>query len=134
MGLNLFQTPSGLQFNSFFLQKQKIDESQNILFVSCSDVNVDKENGEIVASDCVNGTWLSNDFNGGITNYSYLSFEYHQKRENPDFREDEISYEQDIMIFENKTKLKINIEGCVNTLDKECKRFYEKYGMLFNFS
>ena len=134
MGLNLFQTPYGLQFNSLFLQKQKIDEGQNTLFVSCSDVNVDKETGEIMASDCVNGTWLTNDFNGGITNYSYLSFEYHQKRENPDFREDEISYEQDIMIFENKTKLKINIEGCVNTLDKECKRFYEKYGMFFDFS
>ena len=34
---------------------------------------------------------------------------------------------QDITIY-NETRLKINIEGCVNTLSEECKAFYEDYG------
>jgi hypothetical protein len=56
-----------------------------------------------------------------------MSLEYGRLREDPDFRVEEISYEQDIIIF-NLTKLKVNIEGCVNTLSEECKAFYEKYG------
>ena len=56
-----------------------------------------------------------------------MSLEYGRLREDPDFRVEEISYEQDITIF-NRTKLKINIEGCVNTLSEECKAFYDKYG------
>ena len=56
-----------------------------------------------------------------------MSLEYGRLREDPDFRVEEISYEQDITIF-NRTKLKINIEGCVNTLSEECKAFYNKYG------
>jgi len=99
----------------------------NTLFVSCSNVTIDKETNSIVTRDCVNGTWLPDNFNGGTANYSYMSLEYGRLREDPDFRVEEISYEQDITIF-NRTKLKINIEGCVNTLSEECKAFYEKYG------
>ena len=75
----------------------------------------------------------TNLFNVGTANYSYMSLEYGRLREDPDFRVEEISYEQDIIIF-NRTKLKINIEGCVNTLSEECKSFYDKYGkFLRNF-
>ena len=56
-----------------------------------------------------------------------MSLEYGRLREDPDFRVEEISYEQDITIF-NRTKLKINIEGCVNTLSEECTDFYDTYG------
>ena len=56
-----------------------------------------------------------------------MSLEYGRLREDPDYRVEEISYEQDIIIY-NRTKLKINIEGCVNKLSEECKAFYDKYG------
>ena len=71
--------------------------------------------------------------NLGTANYSHMSLEYGRLREDPDFRVEEISYEQDITIF-NRTKLKINIEGCVNTLSEECKAFYNKYGKFLQFS
>ena len=63
----------------------------------------------------------------GVTNYSYMHLEYSHLREDPKYRASEISYEQDITIF-NATKLKINIEGCVNTLSEECTDFYDTYG------
>lgn len=100
---------------------------QNTLFVSCSNVTIDEEASSIVTRDCVNGTWFPDNFNGGTTNYSYMSLIYGQLREDPAFRASEVSYEQDITIF-NQTKLKINIEGCVNTLAEECKAFYDEYG------
>ena len=36
-------------------------------------------------------------------------------------------YEDDIMIF-NQSRLMINLEGCVNTLQEECHKFYEIHG------
>ena len=77
--------------------------------------------------DCVNGTWMDSNFNGGFTNYSNLMKIYGQLREDPAYRADVVAYEQDITIY-NKTKLKINIEGCVNTLSEECTAFYNVYG------
>ena len=73
--------------------------------------------------------WSSIDslFKKGVTNYSYMHLEYSHLREDPKYRASEISYEQDITIF-NATKLKINIEGCVNTLSEECTDFYDTYG------
>ena len=53
--------------------------------------------------DCVNGTWFPNNFNGGSTNYSFLTAELAKRREIPEYREETISYEPDITIF-NKTK------------------------------
>ena len=58
-----------------------------------------------------------------------MHLEYSHVREDPQYRASEISYEQDITIF-NATKLKINIEGCVNTLAEECTDFYDTYGKL----
>ena len=98
------------------------------LIVSCSNVTIDHEARSIITRDCVNGTWFPDDFNGGTTNYSYMSLEYARLRELQEYREPEISYERDIVIF-NETKLKINIEGCVNTLSEECKAFYDTYGL-----
>ena len=65
--------------------------------------------------------------NKGTTNYSRMSLEFGRLREDPYYRVPEVHYEQDITIY-NQTKLKINIEGCVNTLSEECKHFYNTYG------
>ncbi len=99
----------------------------NILFVACSNVTIDHDGKSMITRDCVNGTWFPEKFNGGKTNFSDLMGKYGAMREDPDFRASEISYERDIVIF-NQTKLKINIEGCVNTLAEECKAFYKDYG------
>lgn len=101
--------------------------NQNTLFVACSNVTIDHEAKSMITRDCVNGTWVPDSFNGGQTNYSYMMKEYGRMREDPDFRAEEVSYELDITIY-NETKLKINIEGCVNTLSEECKQFYDVYG------
>jgi len=106
--------------------KSKI-EGSNTLFVSCSNITIDKDARTITTYDCVNGTWMPDDFNGGLTNYSYMSLEYSRLREDPTYRAPEISYEEDITIF-NQTKLQINIQGCVNSLSEECTDFYKTYG------
>ena len=56
------------------------------------------------SDDCVNGTWFDPNFNGGQTNYSYLTKMYAEEREKRDSRvkfagEDAIAYEPDITIF-----------------------------------
>lgn len=100
---------------------------QNTLFVACSNVTIDYEAKSMITRDCVNGTWIPDNFNGGQTNYTFMMAEYNRYREDPSVRATEISYEEDITIF-NATKLKINIEGCVNTLKEECRDFYDTYG------
>ena len=52
----------------------------------------------------MNGTWFDPNFNGGQTNYSYLTKMYAEEREKRDSRvkfagEDAIAYEPDITIF-----------------------------------
>ena len=63
--------------------------------------------------DCVNGTWFENDFNGGSTNYSFLTKELARRREIAEYREETISYEPDITIF-NKTKYEVITSFYVN--------------------
>ena len=71
----------------------------------------------------------------GITNYSTLTIEYAEQRENRerfikfDASDDEslIPSEPDITIL-NRTKIKKNMEGCVNTLSLECMHFFAVYG------
>ena len=59
--------------------------------------------------DCVNGTWFGPDFNGGRTNYSYLTRAYAEEREKSESRVkdieglDAIAYEPHITIY-NFTK------------------------------
>jgi len=107
------------------LYGKKRDE--DVLMVSCSVIKLNEDGHQLQTEDCVNGTWFPNDFNGGSTNYSFLTRELARRRELAEYREETISYEPDITIF-NKTKLKINIEGCKNNLNKSCTAFYENYG------
>jgi len=99
---------------------------------TCSKIEVNREFNTIYGSDCTNGTWL-NDM--GITNYSTLTIEYAKQRENrerfikfdPNDDESLIPSEPDITIL-NRTKIKKNTEGCVNTLSLECMHFFAEYG------
>lgn len=64
------------------------------MFAACSNVTIDYETGSMITRDCVNGTWMETDFNGGYTNYSYMMKVYGEQREDPRYRAAEISYEQ----------------------------------------
>ena len=97
-----------------------------------SKIEVNREFNTIYGSDCTNGTWLDD---MGITNYSTLTIEYARQRENRErfIKFDSSDYESlipsepDITIL-NKTKIKKNMEGCVNTLSLECMHFFADYG------
>ena len=75
--------------------------------VACTNVTIDKESNSMVSEDCVNGTWYyfrdREGFNGGRTNYSYLTKDYAIEREVEENRVQGIDYELDITIY-NKTK------------------------------
>ena len=103
--------------------------NRNTLFAACSNVTIDKEGKSMKAYDCVNGTWIDSyrEFNGGFTNYSNLMDTYGQLREDPGYRSNAVHYEEDITIY-NRTQLRVNIQGCVNTLSEECTAFYQDYG------
>jgi hypothetical protein len=64
---------------------------------------MDSETHSMISRDCVNGTWFPDNFNGGKTNYSHLTLQYAARREIEKYRAYEISYEQDITIY-NRTK------------------------------
>ncbi len=123
------------------------------LMVACTNVTIDAESGHMLSQDCVNGTWFKerDGFNGGFTNYSLLTKVYAEEREIEETRVKGIHYEGDITIYNRtkwvqvatyveytyttsllyitqSTRMKINIEGCVNTLSMECMAFYHKYG------
>nr|XP_040567981.1 uncharacterized protein LOC121117603 [Lepeophtheirus salmonis] len=109
------------------ISKVEGQTGKNTLIVACTNISIDRESNMMITRDCVNGTWLEDNYNGGKVNYSQLVNEYSFRREIFEHRAHHIEYEPDIT-FLNRTKLKINIEGCVNTLSKECTDFYENYG------
>ena len=71
--------------------------------VACTNITFDEEGQSMITRDCVNGTWMEDNYNGGKTNYSYLMKHYGERREDEEFRAVEIDYEQDITIY-NRTK------------------------------
>ena len=122
-----------LYWQAFTLQWQEsVVMIINLPPITCSKIEVNREFNTIYGSDCTNGTWLHD---MGVTNYSTLTIEYAKQRENRerfikfDASDDEslIPSEPDITIL-NRTKIKKNMEGCVNTLSLECMHFFAEYG------
>lgn len=104
-----------------------IRNGYDTLMVACTNVTIDAETNSMISRDCVNGSWFEDNYHGGQTNYSHLIKDYSILREDESSRASEIAYEFDITIY-NRTRLKINIDGCVNTLSEECMAFYYDYG------
>jgi len=104
----------------------------NRVMAACSNITINEEMDSILATDCVNGTWIED---LGITNYNTLTKKYEEyradpkrwvKRNNQDVT-NLIPWQEDIIIF-NNTRILKNQEGCVNTLSMECMDFYHRYG------
>jgi len=82
------------------------------------------------AQDCINGSLLQSQILGKEpTNLTTLQDVFHKLgHENKlDPTAVRFPYEDDILIF-NQSRLMINLEGCVNTLQEECTKFYEIHG------
>merc|ERR1712062_75956 len=87
------------------------DSPGTTLLASCTNFG-DNGTDFIRAYDCINGTELPENMLG-------------QSRINLTTLQN--AYEDEIMIF-NQSRLRINFEGCVNTLQEECTHFYEDHG------
>ena len=109
------------------------DYKDRALLASCTTLNSETHaNGiyeEVIsATDCVNGTVLPKRIFEKLDNHSTLQHGFleigpYHKLDNLGLGW--IPYEEDIMIF-NESRLMINHEGCVNTLQEECTEFYQK--------
>jgi hypothetical protein len=99
------------------------DVDSNILMASCFRVN-QSDQGIIEASDCVNGSVLLNKtMLSDQSNFTYLSYLHYAETE---INRSIAPLDSDLTIS-NESKLQINLEGCVNTLNDECKEFFKVY-------
>lgn len=96
----------------------------HVLVSSCTNVTVDTTTNNIIAKDCINGSVFPWDQLPSVTNRTNLenivmSQGYHNKL---DPTNTTFPFDVDILIIK-KTELKVNHEGCVNTLKKDCTYF-----------
>ncbi len=103
--------------------------SPSVLMASCTDFDADPVSGTIVGRDCVNGTLMPRRLlPPHSANYTlihrifYESGLRHALRV-PDGETQMMPFESEIVIY-NRTRLLINTEACVNTLQHECTQFY----------
>jgi len=106
----------------------------HVLFSSCSSVEIKKggsrlsNSSVIVAHDCINGSAYSRELVPSVSNITSLqSFLMETGYENKlDPTNEAIPFDVDVMLFP-KVKLKMNYHGCVDTLQEECKRWFDKH-------
>ena len=104
------------------------ERAAQTLLVSCTGLGAATRDGGVRATDCINGSLVDNRRLAGISNYTSVMkvfndlSAYGATRLDPRGRW--LPQEEDITIF-NKSRLMINHEGCVNTLQGECKDFYD---------
>ena len=84
---------------------------------------------EMHAWDCVNGSLIKDHWLQPSINYSLLTSTFYEygPQSRLDYNGANMPFEQDITIF-NRSRLMINMEGCVNTLSEECTKFYDDFG------
>lgn len=98
------------------------EDQENVLMASC--YNIQNTSSGVEAIDCVNGSVLDKNILTDLTNFTYLSF-LHVAVAKP--QKLIAPLEQELTLW-NDSKLMINLEGCVNTLQDECKEFLREYG------
>jgi hypothetical protein len=98
------------------------ETEENVMMASCFSIHNTTKG--IEASDCVNGAALDKSELTDLTNFTYLSY-LHVAVAHPN--KVIAPLELDLTIS-NDSKLMINLEGCVNTLQDECKDFLKNFG------
>lgn len=102
------------------------NETQNqVMMTSC--YNVEDSPEGIVATDCINGTLMSHDVLSDITNFTFLNY-LSVTNTVPLHKERRIAPPEVDLLIANDSKLLINLEGCVNTLQDECREFIRVFG------
>jgi len=110
------------------------NDQLNTLLANCLTIELDldnQENTSYIAKDCINGTLMPRDTMPKKVNYTKLvelftSAAGYENRLNSGNSTD-IPFDIDIVIY-NETKLKMNHEGCSNTLNEECTKFHREFG------
>ena len=104
---------------------QEWRDKRQAIFVFCSYVKKEKGNKtyDILTEDCFNATMGSTEDLNGLKDYMQL-LALHQSLGN--HSEWIILPEIELKVM-NNTQLRINNDGCVNTLKKECKAFFETH-------
>lgn len=98
------------------------ESEDNILMASCY-VVTNGTNG-IEAVDCINGSVLEKNILTDLTNFTYLSYlSVFSTR-----AVHKIAPPEADLIIANESRLLINLEGCVNTLQDECNGFLKEFG------
>ena len=101
------------------------DSENNVLMASCYQIKPNLNNGTIDAYDCVNGSVLMNrTLLPELANFTYLSYLHQFEAE---FSRAIAPVDTELVIRQ-EAGLKINFEGCVNTLANECAAFLKNYG------
>lgn len=98
------------------------DSDDKILMASC--INIENTSYGAEAHDCVNGSTLTKDVLPDQANFTYLTHFYHTA-----IRNQSITPLEEELTISNYSAFKINLEGCVNTLQDECRAFFKNYGM-----
>ncbi|KAF2879182.1 hypothetical protein ILUMI_26982 [Ignelater luminosus] len=102
------------------------NETQNkIMMASC--YSIDNTSQGVVAIDCVNGSLMESYYLSDLTNFTYLSYRSVVNTE-PLHKDRRVAPPEVDLLIANDSKLLINLEGCVNTLQDECKEFLKLYG------
>lgn len=106
------------------------DSENNVLMASCHQISQNLNNGTVEAHDCVNGSVLMNKAllnegaNNSMVNFTYLTYLHLVEAE---INRSIAPFDADLTI-QQEAGLKINFEGCVNTLRDECRLFLNDYG------
>ncbi|KAL1379540.1 hypothetical protein quinque_002101 [Culex quinquefasciatus] len=116
------KTPYNFAIDAATNQEVWNESDGKVIMSSCYTIQ-NTTNG-IQATDCVNGSLLEKDELTDLTNFTYLSY-LHYAVSTP--VKTIAPLEQDLTIS-NESGLMINLEGCVNTLQDECKDFLKEYG------
>lgn len=104
-------------------QQEVWNESEdNVLMASC--YNIQNTSVGVEATDCINGSVLEKTELTDLTNFTYLSYLHVFVSK---AIKEIAPLEQDLIIA-NESRLMINLEGCVNTLQDECKEFLREFG------
>ena len=98
----------------------------HVLVTSCTNVSMMDNMTSLVAKDCINGSAFPWEQLPAVTNLtelqSIMDSQGYQNKLDP--TNTTFPFDIDILIIA-RAKLKINHEGCVNTLKEECKTWIE---------
>ncbi|XP_052890348.1 uncharacterized protein LOC128298619 [Anopheles moucheti] len=104
--------------------KQEVwnEAEDKVIMSSC--YNIQNTSLGIEAIDCVNGSVLEKTELTDLTNFTYLSYLHYAVSKPIKV----IAPQEQDLTLSNESRLMINLEGCVNTLQDECKEFLKEFG------